>query len=185
MVNNRERKPVQRGNDLIVTLDEGEVYSVWIDYRDVGPRTSETVFMRLLVDGLNTMPEKLSTKGVQTWEWGKRVNLSEARYWVLDPSKRRRWAVKGFYTGVGTGSDTYREFTVVDSQNSLAARQHFTDNIGLITAAFYEREGGQRAVGTDAGTEREEQVGLYKKGGKVGNLLGVIHLRYVSSDALK
>ncbi|MEM8944464.1 MAG: caspase family protein [Planctomycetota bacterium] len=185
MVNNRERKPVQRGNDLIVTLTEGEVYSVWIDYRDVGPKADDTVFMRLLVDGLNTMPEKLSTKGVQTMEWGKRVNLSEARHWVLDPSKRRTWAIKGFYTGVGTGSDTYREFTVVDSQKSLAARQQFTENIGLITAAFYEREGGQRAVGTDAGTEREEQVGLYKKGGKVGNLLGVIHIRYVSPEALR
>lgn len=185
MVNNRERKPITKGNDLVVPLSEGEVYSLWIDYRDVGRDSDKTVFMRLLVDGLNTMPEKLSLKGVQTLEWGQRVNLSEARHWVLDPLKRRTWAIKGFYTGVGTGSDTYREFTVVDAQKSLAARQQFSDNIGLITAAFYEREGGQRAVGTDAGVEREEQVGLYRKGGRVGNLIGVIHLRYVSLEALR
>ncbi len=185
MVNNVERKPQSKGNDLIVPLAEGEVYSVWIDYRDLGPNADKPVFMRLLVDGLNTMPEKLSTKGVKTLAWGQRVNLSEARHWVLDPSKRRTWAIKGFYTGVGTGNDTYREFTVVDAQQSLAARQHFSENIGLITAAFYEREGGQRAVGTGAGVEREEQVGLYRKGGSVGNLLGVVHIRYVSPDALQ
>ena len=187
-VGGKERKPVSKENDLYVPLAPGEVYAVYVDYLEKGIDSSKPVFMRLLVDGLNTLPEKLTVKGVETWEWGKRVNLAEARCWVLNPAKSRLWAVKGFYTKTGDGK--YREFKVVGARDGLAARQHYTDSIGLITAAFYaaKPKSTDRSIGdvsTDAGEERSEQVNLYSGDQRAGELLGVIHLRYASPDALK
>ncbi len=172
-VNGRERKEVFRGNDCFLPVHKGEVYELHVENRGEKP-----VIMRLLVDGLNTLPEKEQTKGIATYVVGKRVNLDEARHWILDPKKL--YAVRGFVTeSVAQGS--LREFQVVDADDSLAARQKFTDQIGLITAAFYEAASGSRAVGTGLGREREERF-EQREGTRVGNLLAVVHLRYIDAD---
>jgi hypothetical protein len=138
--------------------------------------------MRLLVDGLNTLPEKESTKGVQTVIVGKRVNLDAAEAWELDPADATLYAVRGFVTEVGV-QGKLREFTIVDADQSLAARQKFTDQIGIITAAFYDPASGSRAVGTGLGRERKEEI-LESRHLKPGNLLSVVHIRYVEADAI-
>lgn len=131
--------------------------------------------MRLLVDGLNTLPEKEESKGVATYLVGAPVSLDQARFWILDPESAKVHAVQGFVTETGR-EGKLQKFTVVDAQKSLAARQQFTDQIGLITAAFYASGGGSRAIGTAAGEERVEN--LEELGGvKVGNLLGVVSIR--------
>jgi uncharacterized caspase-like protein len=171
MVNGQERKGVFRGNDMIVTLRKGDIYQIRIENK-----AQQLVHMRLLVDGLNTLPEKeKDTKGIETFAVSPRVNLGDARAWLLDPAVSPNFVVAGFVTETGV-QGKLREFTVVDASQSLAARQKFTDQIGLITAAFYAPAGGSRSVGTTLGNERVAD--LTERQGKVGELLGLVHIRY-------
>jgi uncharacterized caspase-like protein len=172
--------------DCFVGLRRGEVYQIWI-----GNRGDRPVMMRLLVDGCNTQPEAEKSKGVTTTVWGMRVSLDEARSWRLDPHDPKvvkvkgipTSAVPGFFTEVGNTSSKYKEFTVVDADESLAARQKFTDQIGMITAAFYtEAAGSKRSLGTTGGKEQSVEVAAHRS--KVGNLLSVVHIRYVDADTL-
>jgi hypothetical protein len=138
--------------------------------------------MRLLVDGLNTLPERFMEKGIETYTWGQYVNLDEARAWELDPQVSRVYAVRGFVTEADV-KGRLKEFTVVDASASLAAeRQQFTEQVGVITAAFYAPAGGERGVGTAAGRERDERIER-GRGYDVGNLLAVVHIRYVDADS--
>ncbi len=113
----------------------------------------------------------------------QRVNLDEARHYILDPERGKTQAIRGFRTDPKDLSK-YNEFKVVDAQQSLAARQQFTDQIGLITAAFYAPKSDSRAIGTGLGQERKEKL-EERKGVKCGNLLGVVHIRYVEPEALE
>ena len=177
MIGGHERKGVFRDNDYFVPVRKDEVYELWVENR-----TKQIVLMRLLVDGLNTLPEKENTKGVISYIVGKRVNLDEAKHWELDPADGPLYAVRGFVSEVGA-EGKLREFKVVDADASLAARQKFTDQIGIITAAFYAPAGESRSFGTGLGKERKEEI-LQAHALKPGNLLSVVHIRYVDADAL-
>jgi hypothetical protein len=177
MVGGQQRKPVFRGNDCFVALRKGETYEVWVDNK-----SASVTLMRMLVDGLNTLPQKMPDKGIATYVIAPRVSLDEARFWVLDPEQSPRHAIRGFVTKTGV-QGAFREFTVVDSAQSLAARQHFTQQIGVITVAFYAPAGGPRGIGTAAGRERSDDL-EERQGYKAGNLLGVVHIRYVEPSAL-
>jgi hypothetical protein len=52
-VKGRERKGDFRGNDYYVPLRKNEEFEIWVENR-----SGQLVCMRLLVDGLNTLPEK-------------------------------------------------------------------------------------------------------------------------------
>jgi hypothetical protein len=192
-VSGQAREAVMRGNDMFVPLSKGEVYEIWVEVKH-----DEPVMMRLLVDGLNTLPEKVRSKAVKVeqtepserYEPAQRVNLKEARAWLIDPKESRVVAVSGFVSEL-RDDDTgkYNEFRVVDAQDSLAARQQFTDQVGLITAAFYTRKavtrGSERStIGTAPGRERVDKI-VQVEGVEPGNLLGVVHLRYVEPETLK
>ncbi|MEQ8791509.1 MAG: caspase family protein [Pirellulaceae bacterium] len=189
VVDGKERQPIYRGNDMFVGLSKGENYEVWIENQ-----SGQVGHMRLLVDGLNTLPEDEPLKGVAVSQIGRPISdLSEARAWVLDPQGEGvvaikgvpTWAVRGFVKQTGA-QGKLDKFLVVDAQDSLAARQEFTEQIGLITAAFYAPKGGSRGpLGTARGEERGEKIGDYKGEKQVGNLLGVVHIRYVEAAALK
>lgn len=186
VVNGQARPGVFRGNDCFVPARSGETYAVRVENKSGRP-----ALMRLLVDGLNTLPQsrRADAKGLITEAWAEHVSLEEARAWVLDPQGRELnggppvWNIEGFATATGAGGKL-RKFEIVEADKSLAARQQFTDEIGLITAAFYSPAGGTRgALGTAAGEEVDAD--LTERGGvKVGNLIGVVHIRYVDADAL-
>jgi hypothetical protein len=53
VVKGQERKGQFRGNDYFVPLRKGEEFEVWVENR-----SGRLVCLRLLVDGLNTLPEK-------------------------------------------------------------------------------------------------------------------------------
>jgi hypothetical protein len=177
MIGGQERKGVFRGNDYFIPVRMGEVYELWIENR-----SRQMALMRLLVDGLNTLPEKDTSKGIQTMVIGKRVNLDEARHWELDPAASTVFAVRGFVTDVAA-QGKLREFLVVDADDSLAARQKFTDQIGLITAAFYVPKSTARKLGTGLGKERGEEF-LTAHELEPGKLMSVVHIRYVDAAAL-
>lgn len=173
-----ERKPVARGNDLFVPLAKGEVYEIWVENR-----TGGLVLMRLLVDGINTLPERGASRAVVVEP--SVTHLAQARPWHLDPAEAKLFAVRGFVQEVGE-QGKLREFRVADAQDSLAARRRFTDQIGLITAAFYRPQAGSARglVGTEEGNEKGERIGRGARV-QVGPLLAVVHLRYVEPAALE
>jgi len=186
IVDGKQRPVVFHSGQAYVALAKGEVYAIDIEYRNPGGRWHDVAFMRLLVDGLNTMYEEEVTKGVQVRHYGMRVNLQEARRWVLDSAlnPRRIWRVTGFFEG----DKDYREFVIDDAENSLAARQRFTKNIGLITAAFYApKTDAERAaeLGTRAGRQHQRKTEIYKGDAKLGRTIGEVNLRYVSPEALE
>ena len=65
--------------------------------------------MRLLVDGLNTLPEYSPAKMMEVeakneklpYLAAQRVNPVEARAWVLNVPKRRLWSIPGFFSKIG------------------------------------------------------------------------------------
>lgn len=179
-----ERKGIARGNDYYVPLSKGEVYRLWIENR-----SGEMALMRLLVDGVNTLPERRATpKGVEVVYVGHRTNLDDARYWALDPDEitgpKKEWGVNGFYTRIGNRGE-YQQFLVTDARNSIAARTAFADQIGMITAAFYAPAGADtRSLGTTAG-DTVQQATRESKGVKIGNLLSVVHIHYVEPEVFK
>ncbi len=201
------RQPRFQGNEMFMPLEQGEVYSIRITNY-----TGRPALMRLMVDGLNTLPQKPKSfnRGVYvvpaneqtTSESRVRVNLDAARPWVLDPAGGDTSMVRGFFSQTGAHAK-YNEFVVVDAAESRAAGQGYVQQIGLITAAFYEARGhlvgspgnaprggdprgsdegdARSPVGTGAGAERDESLRHFR-GVRPGNLLGVIHVRYGQPD---
>ncbi len=188
-VKSQARKPLFIGNDCFVMLRNGEEYEIWIENR-----ARQTIAMRLLVDGLNTLPEKeTDSKGISAYVIGKPVSLNEARHWALDPDAPNAlfngvptYNVKGFVSETGE-QGKMKLFTVTDASQSLAARQKYTNNIGLITAAFYTPSSGgtsRAAIGTAAGREQQENIKERDDVG-VGNLIATLHIRYVDEETFR
>ena len=74
---------------------------------------------------------------------------------------------------------------MVDAAASVAARQNFTDQIGLITAAFYTAVEGGKGPGSGFGKDRQDRLVEDTKGRHVGNLIGVVNIRYVYPEEIK
>jgi len=75
---------------------------------------------------------------------------------------------------------------VVDAPQSAAARQGFTDQLGVITASFHvalPKGAAQKSLGTALGREYDIQTRCYDDV-EPGNMLAVIHVRYVSPEEL-
>jgi len=186
------RKGVFRGNDYFVPVRKGEEYEIVIENK-----SGSLAMMKLLVDGLDTLPKKAqpnevtTEKGVQMELWAQPVtSLTDARAWYLDPQDPNlkggdpRWVIRGFATRT-TADGNMKKFLVVDAADSLAGRQGFTEQIGLITVAFYAPGSGARGtLGTAAGDDIKQDL-TERQGPKTGNLIGVVHLRYVDAEALE
>ncbi len=192
-VKGETRKGVFRANDYFVPVRKGEEYEIVIENK-----SGSLALMKLLVDGLDTLPKKGQTeevstteKGIQMELWAQPVtNLSDARAWFLDPQDPNLkggaplWVIRGFTTRTGADGNM-KKFLIVDAAESLAGRQGFTEQIGLITVAFYAPGSGARGtLGTAAGNDIKQDL-TERQGPKAGNLIGVVHLRYVDADALE
>ncbi|MGD9646175.1 MAG: caspase domain-containing protein [Pirellulales bacterium] len=208
-----ERHGVVQGNDYIVPFRKGEVFAL-----EVEQNTGKRVLMRLLVDGLNTLPQKYElgtesdsadadperleahtevdptvgdpNKGVVRVVVGERVALDEARPWVLDPAELKRknkrfWRITGFAQKLGSLGET-REFTVVDAKDSLAARREYTDQLGIITVAFYTavpaRRNTRGQLGVLPGQVRNEVIDIIDGPKMCGELLGLYTIKYVEAE---
>ena len=184
-VNGEERKGTFHDNDYLVPLKIGEEYEIYVENN-----TGREVLMRLLVDGLSTLPQALDAKGIGTMETAPRVNLDQARHWSLDPkvaqdrNGHKVFRINGFATATGAQGEV-RHFRVTHAEKSLAAQKQFTDQVGLITAAFYAPAGGSRAaIGTEAA--EAERVSIAETGStECGNLLATITVHYVDAEDLK
>lgn len=181
-----ERKGIFRGNDYIVPLRKGEEYEVRIENRSGG-----ITFMQLLVDGLNTNTQKDDeTKGVATMLIAHRVSLENAKPWLIANVAPKGFvvptvAVPGFYEGKVDGKAKFKSFTFVSAGDSIAGRMNFTDQLGVITAAFYDVKGTARGsdFGTAAGVERLRDVLEVDPNQVMGELQAVVNIRYMNADS--
>ncbi|MDR2706843.1 MAG: caspase family protein [Planctomycetaceae bacterium] len=153
-------QPIQQGDRTYFPLEHGNTYRIRI-----GNPTTETVMVRVLVDGLNTLPEKIeepekvkfvavaTTDTMQYIESLKKTgaiivqNDAGEFFQVAAPSgldRARPWIVKpqkeveipGFFHHVGAKGD-YKEFRVTDAPFSVGGQTNFTDQLGLITVGFF------------------------------------------------
>lgn len=182
-----------------VNVSQGTTYSIGIENLSKQP-----VFLRLLVDGLNTLPDRPLLQKQDKFEVAVKdsnaklqpaqyASLTNARAWFCDPNSD--YEVRGFFTDFDAHSNgdkadaTLRSFVVTDASTSEAALSGHRKDVGIITAAFYvphpkpslsmSTSSSSRAVyGTKLGAEQKEQVERYAGKQVPGELLGVVHLRY-------
>ncbi len=157
------------------TGEEGKVRSEWLVRASKGEEfeirilnnSGKQVAVRLHVDGFNTLDQT-------------RQLTDEGRAWVLDPSEKP-YVFKGWYFRKGDGKGgadvpyELRPFQFVDVGESVAARHNFTEGIGLISAAFYEKSDRSIAVGE---ANRKIDTALKEEPFRYGRCLGIVHLRY-------
>jgi hypothetical protein len=191
-----ERKLVflpDRPNDAFLPVRKDDTLELYVENR-----LKQPALMVLLVDGLNTRLEKALEKGIETMVVAKPVHFEEARSWYLDPrssgaiwkkDKPPTWRIGGFQTKQGL-KGAWKDFTVVDANQSLGYRQRFTEQIGIISAAFYdvaaktagEKRGGRFGFGL--GPERQQEFDQAPDVER-GPQSWVIHVRYDDAEALR
>ena len=180
MIDGKERVGEFRGNDYVIPVRNGEVYEIWVRVLNGQPSC-----VRLLVDGLNTLPQNATgEKGIETIEVAPIVKLDEAKEWILDPNRDKTnvWAVRGFVTETG-GSGKLRRFVVTDTIESLAAQKNYTESIGMITAAFYTQTSARS--GTMPQPWETPEVIQKRNDVKAGDLISVVHIRYMDEAEFK
>ncbi len=120
--------------DLYVPADAGQAYSIRLNNKSEG-----RVVVALLIDGLNTIGQT-------------RDCPSEALKWVLNPGQTAN--IKGWQMDDATA----HQFVFKTAAESVAARQKFCDDIGLITAVFYKEKGKRGTLGTGDGANIESAI---------------------------
>ena len=183
----RDRTGTFHGNEYHVPLQQGEVFRIYVTNGSGQP-----TFARVLVDGLNTLPEKTQVKGVYVEPRPERlaqaqpVNLAEAMAWgPLRPGKK--YAIPGFFLKTGQNA-IYDEFKVVDAAHALASESGYTDQVGLITVAFYdlkkkpseppEPDGVKGEQGVTRGRRYHTKTDSYEGPYEPGRLRAVVHIHY-------
>ncbi|MCA9153790.1 MAG: caspase family protein [Planctomycetales bacterium] len=151
----------------------GEEIEVLITHRDDTTAGTRVRLLRLLVDGLNTLPEpKRDERGevVQENNAPKMIaapvatNINHSRPWVLE--EPGTYVVRGYVRQTGPKGEVDR-FRVVSASSSLASQRKFTDQIGIVTAAFYEpnvRDKGADSLrlGIAPGTTIDESLPVWQ-----------------------
>jgi hypothetical protein len=129
------------GTRASVQLKSGDTYRIRVENN-----TERLAFLRLLVDGQNTLPEPVldsngqpmkNTDGSEITQQHQRVSPDRARYWAIKPGVS--W-VNGFYKTVDVTekfSSNYNRFQVVSAADSLAGQSGNVDDTGVISAYFY------------------------------------------------
>lgn len=191
MKSNGEYKTFHRSHDgrhVYVDVKEGEEYQLV-----VANNSESNVFMRLLVDGLNTLPDHPLTTKEGIYEVARKnervpvdvaqiASLTNAKAWYCAPG---RFQINGFFTSIHhNGSAELAKFVVTDSTHSEAWNKGYRKDIGIVTAAFYAplqkpKDLAPRAnYGTRLGGKSRTKLDFYRGQHVPGELLAVIHLRY-------
>lgn len=207
LIVNKETKPrkpqiLTGGRDAFIPLKKGDTYAIHIENRSGRP-----VFMRLLVDGLNTLPDygRLETDPENAafvrsviHKAGRllptqHVTLDSARSWFCEAGPGgapRIFGVRGFFTNIedgesGSANAELGGFEVTDASNAEAWKRGFPQQIGMITAAFYRpvrktllSQSPGDGYGTKLGVRTTERVSIYNGNDAPGELIAVVTLRY-------
>lgn len=177
---------------MYVPLEKEDIYRIRIK----NP-LSETVMVRLLVDGLNTLPEQivpppntsgditkyadyLKQTGAIVVQNAKRLfyqvaaprGLDNARSWILRPNQNA--VIEGFYHEVGQ-SGYFKEFSVTDAGLSLGMQTNFTGQLGIVSIGFF-----RTVSATEKKTDDQNNV---QARSALGTSMGNQQYRHVRVDA--
>ncbi len=177
-----------RPNDVFIAAREDEEFHV-----RVRNGTDGRVAMVLLLDGVNSRLDRQPIQHDDATKRGVVVEHTlpqEALGWVLRPQTTH--GLEGFYSGRGEEA-TVQRFVFVSPPLGMAARLGFGENIGQITAIFYEERGiarGRREELKDGGIviggKDEERTHLPPpQPFRRGRVLATVTIRYVHEDSLK
>jgi hypothetical protein len=169
-----------------VKIAKGDKYAIQIENK-----TGQDLFLRLLVDGRNTLPDR--TADGDAFEPASFVNLTRARCWFCE--KGRTYRVDGFYTqagekGAASDEGRWKAFCVADVGDVLPQGEQ-REQLGIITAAFYqavEKENSPMAsqpeFATRMGSEGTGKVEVYAGDSGPGALIGdsPINIHYGFQD---
>ena len=161
--------PIEHGEDdkAVSRLKPGDIYEI-----EILSEADRPLFLRLFVDGLNTLPRHTKTDSGATWETAPAVSPEHAAYWRIPP--RSRSVFSGFVTALnGEGRHNLREFRITSAANSEGqAKQLDLSDIGVITAHFYTcvavedqqslSTAGRGPLGTALGNQINEQLKYYR-----------------------
>lgn len=138
-------------------------------------KTDKLVLVKILADGFSTLPSF-------TGEPMPREHLADAQAYYLTP-ENDRFAIEGFLTELGDKKGKLKYFMLGDVSESYANRRKYTEQLGIISVAFYEAVPSKRGggVGIVDGGDGETEI-EYLKGFRPGNLLSVLHLRYYDAS---
>lgn len=147
-----------------VRLKPGDEYVIVVENN-----SEQALFLRLLVDGKNTLPDRASEEGEEL-KPEQYVSLTKARCWYCQPNGK--YVIAGFYTAIGpnqagSAKAELRTFKVKDARLEVADGD-YPEQLGIIAAAFYEAipkgsspMGGLPQYATEPGETREETVKIY------------------------
>ena len=121
------------GRRMNVNVAEGDQYAIVIENG-----SDQDVFVRLLVDGRNTLPDH--SVDDEPYEPAQYVSLTRARCWFCEAGTTYR--IDGFYTGIdaedaSTTTGRWRAFRVTDVAQ-VSPTGDYRGQLGIITAAFYQ-----------------------------------------------
>ena len=118
ILHNGQPKPLyQHDGCLLIPANKDEQYVIRLTNR-----TGRRVAVALFIDGLNTIGQTRDTP-------------RGAIKWVLEADD-----TTGIVPGWQIDKHTSRQFVFAGGNDSLAARKHYTDQIGQITATFYPED---------------------------------------------
>ena len=158
---------------LLIPANKDEQYVIRLTNR-----TGRRIAVALFIDGLNTIGETRDTP-------------RGALKWVLEANE------VGIVPGWQIDKKTSRQFVFVGGEESLAARKHYIDQIGQITATFYPEDNiGEdlpqtgfcelaRGFGTKDGKKEEHLTKDRPFCSSFTAPLGIITLRYDAADIVQ
>ncbi|HID74813.1 MAG TPA: hypothetical protein EYP56_02320 [Planctomycetaceae bacterium] len=190
-VDGKPRESIFVGTDEYVPLALGEMFQIKVENH-----SDERVYLRLLVDGLNTLdepvpgPPRPDGQPTTVYRPHQRVSLDRARAWRPEP--HTSYMFKGFYhrtgeTPEGDGEYECDLFKVVETSKSFGYQQGYTEKLGVITAAFCkvpQSPGRPRGIpnqGVGPGGKKRGTLEEYPEG-RVGPSIGVVNIYYVAPE---
>lgn len=170
-----------------VQLRQGDIYAI-----NVQNDRASNLFLRLFVDGLNTLPEPerddagnlLDGQGLTPWKSATPVVPELASYWYLKPGSSS--LVEGFYEDLRFSHNVpLHRFRVVSASDSIAANLGLMAETGVITALFYRPvslsdlpEQSFAAAGTARGPRISRQLDSYPGKDIPGALAAAVQIQY-------
>jgi hypothetical protein len=179
---------------MYVNLQKENTYAILVENL-----SDQDLFLRLLVDGRNTLPERI--REGDDLKPAQCVSLTQARCWFCE--KGQKYCIRGFYTKAseekkGDSLGDFNEFVVADvnDKNVVVTKQDYRDQLGIITAAFYAATktptptsekssmGLQPQFATRKGQEGKEKLKRYEGQLAPGELVGdaAINIHYGFQD---
>lgn len=180
----------QAGRNVMETFsdDKRQLYAKVVPEKDyeimVENRTGQDLFLRLLVDGRNTLPDRSFEEGGPL-RAAQYVSLTTARCWFCEKDQPE-YRIRGFFNVIEASGEpatnaVFQTFRVTDAQlaRDESAGSRYRQQLGVITAAFYEAVGKEASpmaarpqYATVPGATGHTTVETYSGSQAPGRLLG-------------